>query len=172
MWSETPEFSDGDKSAQENAMLATWLPRKPDGFPERDWGAGISDRGFGIRELGMQSMPDTEYPHAPKLSEMYELALIEAGWPSASFVGGVWSGGVDYFEPVWALVINPQEEVPSLVGWDAVIPLMPKWPGFLINTVFFGGILFLLFRWSCTLRRQVAESACQESAVNTAAGLS
>jgi hypothetical protein len=155
MWAEIPSFHTGDRSAQENALLASWLPQKPEGFPDQDWGASIYDRGFGIRTSVMVSMPDTEYPHAPKLSETFDLDLIEAGWPSASFVGGVWTGGVDHFEPVWALVIGPQQVAPSLVHWERIIPLMPKWSGFLINTVFFGGITFLLFRWPRALRQHL-----------------
>ena len=63
---------------------------------------------------------------------------------------------------------------PGSLGYDdwTIIPLMPKWLGFPANTIFFGGIAFLLFRWSLALRRHVAKDPCPDSSISTARALS
>ena len=172
LWAEIPSSATKDRRAQKSAMLAFWLERKPDGFPEHDWSAWIYNRGFGVQSSMMLSMPDTEYPTLPKPSEVFDLNLVEAGWPLASFKGGIWSdggtlwGGAGIRETHWALDVDPIDVPIPFVEWSRIIPLQPKWSGVVVNTVFFGGIVFLLFRWPPALRRyrRLARGLCPSCA--------
>ncbi len=92
----------------------------------------------------------------------FDLDLIEAGWPFASFEGGLWrhleawAVEFDLWETKRALLVDRGSFVDD--DWT-IIPLMPKWLGFLANTIFFGGIVFLLFRWPRALRRHLRAKA-------------
>jgi hypothetical protein len=169
-----------DSEVTRPGLAATWVG-PPEGFPERGFESGtVYPRRAGAQRFHLAGWSEERVDYkdyeAAKASWDFDLDLIEAGWPLASFEGGLWrrkgmlAFDYDLYEPKRSIVIDP-----GSCGWDddwTVIPLMPKWPGFLINTVFFGGIVVLLFRWASTLRRQVAKGACQESGVNTAAELS
>jgi hypothetical protein len=167
-------------------LVAAWVG-PPEGFPERPFESGtMYPRRAGVQRLSMSAMhADVDHEDTAALfaAPHFDLELIEAGWPFASFEGGLWHRreweyrevndlwvANDLWESKEAFLVNP-----GSAGWGddlTMIPLMPKWSGFVVNTVFFGGILFLLFRWASTLRRQAAKGACQESGVNTAAELS
>ena len=165
-------------------LVAAWAG-PPEGFPERSFESGTiypRQAGYQKAHLFGDDGVDYEDTEAFLASDVFTLDLIEAGWPFASFVGGLWrrqpsayfefgfwTVEFDFWEAEQALLIDPGE-----FGHDddwTIIPLMPKWLGFLANTIFFGGIVFLLFRLSSTLRQQVTKGACREGGISTVGGL-
>jgi hypothetical protein len=83
---------------------------------------------------------------------------VSAGWPLLSCVGArelrrqsvtstsirsTWDGTTGY-QSRWSIPI---------AGTTRMLPLRPIWPGFAINTVFYAGILWLLFAAPFALRR-------------------
>jgi hypothetical protein len=79
---------------------------------------------------------------------------LNAGWPiiclsgQAEIVGDRWTTH-DVFTEI-ALARHARLTDPP---WQA-IPLRPLWPGFAINTLFYAGILWLLFAAPFALRRR------------------
>jgi hypothetical protein len=86
-----------------------------------------------------------------------------AGWPMRSlmcskprdiriFIGnGTFMGHI--FGPVEYGVKLPERENGLFQGWRA-LPCLPVWPGFAINTLFYAGILWMVFAAPFALRRR------------------
>jgi hypothetical protein len=76
---------------------------------------------------------------------------LRAGWPAL---------GLEGVEVNWVTQLNPlqhQRETKDLLRveqMDQSYPLRPLWPGFAINTLFYAGILWLLFAAPFALRRR------------------
>jgi hypothetical protein len=67
-----------------------------------------------------------------------------AGWPSPSLIGGVWqTHSGRHIAATDAM--RPTDRV--------LLPVRPLWPGFLINTLFYAAILWLLFAIPGRIRR-------------------
>ncbi len=140
-------------------LLAAWVGQ-PEGFPDRSFESGtIYPRRAGIQKSNLMGWhEEIDYEDTEALMAgwpSFDLDLIEAGWPFASFEGGLWRRrdawrtDFDLWKTKRSLLVNPGSFVDD--DWT-IIPLMPKWFGFLANAVFFGGILLLLFRWPRALR--------------------
>jgi hypothetical protein len=76
---------------------------------------------------------------------------VMAGWPALTFSGSLvnnnYSMGV-VKAPQWG---GPS---PGVRSTERLIPVRPIWPGFAINTLFYAGILWLLFAAPFALRRR------------------
>ena len=107
---------------------------------------------------------ETGLPFSCEYARIYDLTLLDAGWPFDSFRGGMWTitRFVDGYvlppssglrDRVWYLQPANDYEFSPLMGFGRLIPLVPKWPGFTLNTIFYGGLLYLLVRRLSALRR-------------------
>jgi len=55
-----------------------------------------------------------------------------------------WNGGIRLDGPQWLIGIRPN-----------ALPLYPLWPGFAVNTLFYTGVLWMLFAGPFALRRMI-----------------
>ena len=157
------DMEEWDSEVTRPNLGAAWVGQ-PEGFPERSLVGGIYPRRAGVQRSNLSSLQGNldvleedidAFSEALSTSDNFSLDLIDAGWPFASFEGGLWRHSeasalyFDLWEAKHALLVKPGSFVDD--DWT-IIPLMPKWFGFLANAVFFGGILLLLFRWPRVLR--------------------
>lgn len=81
---------------------------------------------------------------------------VTSGWPQLALTGGRW----------WVYACNPTTNSEALAGvtpitalipriqqLERVLPIQPTWPGFAINTIFYAGVLWLLFASFGRVRR-------------------
>jgi len=169
-----------DSEVHKPNLAAAWVGQ-PEGFPERSIEGSVCPPQAGYQWLTLYGDDGVDIGEPLEdwwPADVFSLEMIEAGWPFASFVGGLWqrqprrpegSFDIDLWEYRAILVDFGSSDFP----FDdcTIIPLMPKWLGFLANTIFFGGIVFLLFRLSSTLRQQVTKGACREGGISTVGGL-
>ncbi len=164
------DMEEWDSEATRPNLGAAWVGQ-PEGFPERSLVGGIYPRRAGVQKSNLSSLQGDldvldedidAFLEALSTSDDFSLDLIDAGWPFASFEGGLWRHNeasvlcFDLWETKHAILVKPG----SFFGYDwTIIPLMPKWLGFFANTIFFGGSIFLLFRWPRALRRHLRAKA-------------
>jgi hypothetical protein len=84
--------------------------------------------------------------------------IIESrGWPQVALWGAVDGGTGGAVESWWAYPVGPRVRWGAVVPREQVfLPLRPVWPGFLLDTVIYGSVVFLLLlatrphasRWS------------------------
>lgn len=144
-----------------------WVPMSMSfGTPwpvERKWGqlAVLCRSGsFGIHDyesLGAKTPPDDA------ISNYY---MLQAGWPVRSLYrskNGVtfdylgWPRPIDMWEPE---MLSEGVELPTGLRfldrqWRRFLPVVPLWPGFAINTIFYAAILWLLFAAPGFVRRRI-----------------
>ena len=107
----------------------TIYPRRVGVRKSHLWGADA--------DLDHRDYEDIEaYTKAFLATDNFSLDLIEAGWPFASFEGGLWrfrgAARIDY--DLWETKRAFLVERGSFVDDDwTIIPLMPMWRGFLAN---------------------------------------
>jgi hypothetical protein len=84
-----------------------------------------------------------------------------AGWPCLGMSGSFaveWTGSIascTVIEHDCAVVLPPRlKRWATYAGMSRLLPLRPIWPGFAINTLFYAGILWLLFAAPFALRRR------------------
>ena len=73
---------------------------------------------------------------------------VASGWPLLALTGERWE--CDLPEPVYYAALPPLRRE----GSD-LLPLLPLWPGFAVDTAFYAAIVWLLIRGPCALRRFV-----------------
>ena len=86
----------------------------------------------------------------------YEVASTAAGWPfRTAYATRVLARGVQHETGVFHASWMPYREDPYwLPLYGRFLPLVPIWPGFAINTVFYAVVLWLLFAAPVALRRR------------------
>ena len=101
------------------------------------WSNG-ANRGLGFHIGRMQVTYSFGEQLSPKeVGRMDEVEFVEVGWPLFA-MQGMRSHGPDSLG--WS---HPRINAPN--GRDLVAPLRPLWPGFLIDTFFYGALWFGLF---------------------------
>ncbi len=101
---------------------------------------------------------DRDQLYAPKNFLRYETA---AGWPARSMMwftettDTAWAGGANDKAPQWCIELSPDTSRSPAHLQRRGIPLLPIWPGFAINTVFYATILWLLTLGPFTARRMI-----------------
>ena len=111
--------------------------------------------------------PPADFPNGEGSvqSDIVELGRIDAGWPLPTMWGQVWTigqiehaerrdlkGGV-IMDGVIRGIRQPDDDFNFSFSDMNLLPVRPLWPGFAINTVFYAGVLWLLFAAPFALRR-------------------
>ena len=131
------------------------------------------DRGFGYEVSTVSQV--VVLPTARMRWREQAMSTIRAGWPSSALAGRRWErvSGFDRYVPVPLIGAPPPSTRPPpsvTVQWQTgamewtrpeslggasfrVFPFRPVWPGFALNTVFYAGVLWLLFAAPFALRR-------------------
>jgi hypothetical protein len=117
------------------------------------WGSTF----LNVPELEGNSSSDSHFP-----SGFGERAVDARGWPFLALWGGLGSlnfSGIGALNPTEWIVhgaIPLDEYSPLSRNYVALrfIPYIPIWPGFAINTMFYAGILWLVFAAPFALRRR------------------
>jgi hypothetical protein len=84
--------------------------------------------------------------------------ITHAGLPCRSLTGELTSRGTTADEVYGGFKVKGAIEIPDSIrasrSFTGLLPLRPIWPGFAINTVFYAGVLWLLFAAPFALRRR------------------
>ena len=119
--------------------------------------------------------------NASVTATMDRVTTIRAGWPYESYSGERWDVGITLMTPIPMLghqVTTWREadlqsfamtfDRPARLGGSSfrMLPLRPLWPGFLLNTLFYATLLWLLIRGLFALRRllRVRRGQCPKCA--------
>jgi len=97
--------------------------------------------GFG-REYSMYP------PYAPERAYVYDVRRERAGWPALALETSLWFDAEDG--------VSARKHALPLTWIDDELephPILPIWPGFAINTIFYASILWLLFLAPGKLKR-------------------
>ena len=120
------------------------------------WGAPDS---FRLSEFH-PSLPKWVQPEpddAAEQSAVVYQVLDARGWPALSMRSGYQSvrpvGGPGEARVLHGIALEPTPDFDFRIGMFSLIPTVPIWPGFAINTVFYGVIVWLLFAGPFVLRR-------------------
>ncbi|MCI0348785.1 MAG: hypothetical protein L0Z53_05110 [Acidobacteriales bacterium] len=97
----------------------------------------------------------------PSRSEAKTIAIdmrlpTRSGWPCsclAAFVMEYHNGKFVRTSGIWQAGIQVPARSFGLTGDNLTLPVQPTWPGFVINTLFYAAILWLLFAAPFALRR-------------------
>ena len=101
---------------------------------------------------------DRDQRFAPKNFLRYETA---GGWPARSMMwftettDTAWVGGVDRRAPQWCIELSPDTSRSRASLQRRGLPLLPIWPGFVINTLLGATVLWLAMLAPITLRRHI-----------------
>jgi hypothetical protein len=133
-----------------------------DGYLTESYGSHVAEA-IGMRiELHwcVMAVP----PDRPRWSDV-RAERVTSGWPRLALTGGrrevlasdetILAGRVRHAEPIQALLIPDG-------GWQRVLPLLPVWPGFAVNTLLYTTVLWLLIVAPFSLRRwrRIRRSQC------------
>lgn len=100
----------------------------------------------------------------------YSLFVLEAGWPCSSLDAEARSN--IYLLPWGPHAIQiPRMEAGIFLDFDRWIPLNPKWPGFLINTLFYALLLWPVSRAPTAIREALRRNAGQCPSCGAAIGV-
>ena len=100
--------------------------------------------------------------YEPPVHAFHHYVAQTFGWPCLSMWGAVkisrqyqWRpGSKPTVSTVFALELDPDKADDPNDHWDLrLLPLHPHWPGFVVNTIFFAAILWLLTLGPFTARR-------------------
>jgi hypothetical protein len=127
-----------------------WPADVPNGWPAPNEHQWIFD--VGTRDDWLMHLETTEVSDA---GDEWMLYRHQAGWPSASLAAVLWrhwSGNELVQESLdWLTGIPTHREARI----SMTLPVVPLWPGFAINTLFYAVILWLLFATPFALRRRL-----------------
>lgn len=134
-------FPDGFTSQRQPGILDVWFVRNRS-EPSREYAAlkpEAAPPGWGRSPPGA---------YAPADKDEYSVWSRSTGWPMPGMVRHtLWSNGVEY--PL-GVIDNGATVTPATLGMRArVLPLQPRWPGFVVNTLLFGACAAVL---ACPLR--------------------
>jgi len=84
---------------------------------------------------------------------------IACGWPMFSLTSWRTARDRDVFSSPgviqWGIALPSPPSHPNIVWVPPILALKPLWPGFAINTVFYAGVLWVLFCGPFALRRMI-----------------
>ena len=101
---------------------------------------------------------DRDQRYAPKKFIRLETA---GGWPARSMMwftettDTAWAGGANDKAPHWCIELSPDTSRSPAHLQRRGLPLLPIWPGFLINTLLGATVLWLAMLAPITLRRHI-----------------
>ena len=116
---------------------------------EYHWGGFNDGVGISVRSAHAQS----------RMSEMLGYQQCSTGWPLRTVRGAeLFVNGDERYE--WAIRIPVEHHPKEYIGYwghgmGRVLPLRPIWPGFLINTLFYALVLWLLWSTPFAARRLI-----------------
>lgn len=130
----------------DDPQIAGWLDARSweddlDGPWRPIWFA--DEHGFGRRRVHLSAMVESGTMAMPA-----DMIVEMAGWPMAALEG--------HSNPEWTgstYIWHDHGVVRVPIGKETT-PLRPMWPGFVINTLFYAGLLWLLFAAPLALRRR------------------
>lgn len=89
-----------------------------------------------------------------------DLVRIEAGWPMPALTGSFWTMGsrlnsrIQQSIPIPIRLVYPSN-TRATADDCTLVPILPLWPGFAINTLLYAATLWLLFAGPFALRRAI-----------------
>jgi hypothetical protein len=141
------------------ASIEPWLRRWTGTFPDRELYEDNYMWSFGPAWVTTRHFMKQGPPPPPQetfwFADYRPCTYIEhtlAGWPCKALIGST-GDGAGISEVRDAITLEWPRSVQDCM-WPAVLPLRPLWPGFLINTAFYGGVLWLLWCGQGTIRRE------------------
>jgi hypothetical protein len=155
---------DASGPVEDDAQIVAWVDARSwendlDGPFRPVW--FVAERGFGRRRVHLSAEVISGRIMMPA-----DLTLDLAGWPLSALQGDsapLWTGGGYTYEE------NGLVHLPIGGG---VTPVRPIWPGLAFNTLFYAGILWLLFAAPLALRRRrrIRRGLCPACAYPVVAG--
>ena len=173
MWADIPSddlgrilYRPGEQLPQE---VPNWADDLPEGFPEGPGWTKIYRRGVGVRYVELRSHSPRDLAKADV--EFYYVHVVYAGWPFDALRARAWTidavrGG--FWAPPappkldGALVVDSHDAAAPFYNMERLLPFDVEWLGFVVNTIFYGGILYLLVRRPEAIRRffRIRREAC------------
>jgi len=144
-----------------------WLVQVPNDWPvESTFGVNSQSAGLSLIARSHTSFDQDALIHSLNIYDagvpyraLRRIEWFRDGPGTASEIAapwGIWQAGMEAptFLRKWSNVSDPR------------LPLLPIWPGFAINTIFYGAILWLLFAFPFALRRwrRVRRGLCAKCA--------
>jgi hypothetical protein len=150
---------------------AGWPSAPTRHFVEKDGSIGTMGGTRKSVRFGVTDVSLSVSQISPAGGEIWHVMEIRAGWPVRSFKAGFRR----YYAAPLAMVPLPIETqtfggflmtvgtLPPSPGFgpatpipdERLVPYMPIWHAFVVNSLIYAGVLFLVFRGANTLRRQV-----------------
>ena len=149
LWSPLTWGSEEDPSAAQRSWYASRAPAS------RRWSEpGVrTDRGVGVRRYRMEAFDQDQLDlvgETTALPENFVVLRIQAGFPLTS-VGG--SAHTLSRSIEWRSHNALQPSSLLHAERHRYIPVRPTWPGFAVNTIFYGGLIWFLLVAPFALRR-------------------
>ena len=130
--------------------LEWWGDHAPRGFARRADRVLISSPAIGASVLIASAGSNSDAPNGQGVPRREEVGRLRVGWPMRSMEGVGWHDCSDQVHYQRAF------EFGDFSGANLqVFPLGPLWPGFLINTLFYATLLWLLICGPFALRRHL-----------------
>ena len=128
-------------------MNNMWLVAYPD-FIEGNTQVSYDTVGLTLETL-------VQYAEAPDATNLHRPISVCSGWPTRSLK--YWIIARPGTDSHWAdrgIETSLQMTNPYFTPFSRRLPLVPMWPGFAINTIFYAAILWVLFAVPLGLRRR------------------
>jgi len=149
---------------------ALWLERTPSGLwgpsePEHRWADDVGLRrdllhsvltrhNLAVREEFLCRFPSVR-ESSRGTNEPVAVALkMSSGTPLPAFTAEYRAVGDDLLDPLWSWTSSVGFAIRYQRDWR-FLPFAPLWPGFAINTLFYAGVLWMLFCGPFALRRMI-----------------
>ncbi len=162
MWADIPsgqlERIMYDAGEQIPQKVPDWTDDLPEGFPESVAWTTVYPRGLGVRYVELESYSHDElYTYF----DLYFVYVVYAGWPFDALRARAWAPSSPP-ELDGALVVDSRDFAPPLYNMQRLLPVDVEWSGLVVNTIFYGGILYLLVRRPEAIRRffRIRRAAC------------
>jgi len=136
--------------------------RLQDGSQTFEWTHRATDSRINMLEYPNWAREFEDHDFIVQLPFEPRVEQIWVGWPMRSLYGALWSSFKDnntgIAEPIH--VYSESLAAPwrgNHAGVRYVLPLTPLWPGFAVNTLFYAGVLWLLWATPFALRRIIRQ---------------
>jgi hypothetical protein len=125
---------------EEDPWLVAWLDARAHEYDASDWRPPpvwfADQRGWGRRQAHVSSSVS-----GGRIAMPADRTIVIAGWPLLTVEGDYtpeWTGGRYIYHPRGMVSL-------MMAGRERDSPLRPIWPGFIVNTLFYALLLWLMF---------------------------
>jgi hypothetical protein len=153
-WPYAQRFGFQHAQAPDQSAINWWRSYAVAGFPDRP-ATMHTLRRFGYRSLAL-------YDQATMQASVCFAYAAAHGWPMVSLESQHWvtRSASDQFRALtlsgWPLSVQSQRE----------LPIVPVWPGFAVNTILYGGVIWLIVASTAAIRsrRRLKRGLCPKCA--------